>query len=586
MQSTDHTAATLPDRGARLAIILLGLLSGEGLLLLHRATGSGFDSPVWLTLLYTQLIAVPLILALLLRELRDKAAWFAGLAYALLLLPLALHTGGALVVEKGYFGNGGIHAHYCAALLAASFILVPFVQARRIRSLHYPALFDHAWNNALALAVAAVFTLAAWLVLELWQALFALLGIAFFERQFELAEFAYPVTGLLAGVGLMLGRTQAGAIRVVLNVCLLLGRALFVPVAVLALVFLATLACNNIGRLWETRHASALILTLLFTVVALLNALYQDGQHGKAGPFLRRLSGAVLLTLPIYAAIAAWALALRIDQHGWSEERLWACLACLAAALYALSYAAAVLARRQAWLALVGPANAWIALFIAAVLLLTQSPLLDFRRIAVHSQVARALRQGGDPTRLDLAYLRFEGGRPGDAALHALLQDSRTAALPLLRAAITRELSRKYPYAAALAELPVEAASFTVLPAGTPVPEGLLALLRSSSPPGQPWQFETSSCVEHPGECVLFKLDLGPPAPAAWVVIGGCANCRLPVFAEGPDGWKYRGVLTTRSANHEAVVAALKGGHFSTQPSPWLDLVLEGGPRYRFEPND
>ena len=190
---------------------------------------------------------------------------------------------------------------------------------------------------------------------------------------------------------------------------------------------------------------SALLLVLLFAVVALYNAVHQDGLGSVVqGRPLRLLTQAALLVLPVYAGLAAYSLWLRVAQHGWTEERLWACLIDAVAALYAMAYAAAVLAARGGRLSLLDWANPRIAVAAVAVLLLTQSPLLDFRAIAVRAQVADALAPGHDPKLLDLNYLRFHAGRPGNEALQRLQGDPRVNAA--MQTSIAAVLKQTYIY--------------------------------------------------------------------------------------------------------------------------------------------
>lgn len=589
-QSKNVVIGHEPDAAARFAIVCVALITSVGLFMVRQGIDSGwpgFDSPVYLTVAYTLLTAVPLLIALLLWKAGDRTPWIGGFAYLLLLTPLALHTGRAIVPGISY-GSAGIYFHFYAVLAITTFVLVPFVQARRAGPsiFHYPALFEYAWNNALSLLVAGAFTLAGWMILALWQELFALIGILFFRELFEKAAFAYPACGLFAGIGIVLGRTQTGAVRTILNICLTLGRALFPLAASVTLLFLGALAFNSLEPLWRTRHAAGLLLILVFAVVSLINAVYQDGTQAPAykAP-LRWLANATLLTLPLFVGIAAYALWLRVVQHGWTEQRLWACLITVVAALHAASYAAAVVRRRESWLALIGPANSRIALILVAVLLATQSTLLDFRDVAVNSQVARALAPGADLAKLDLNYMRFEAGKPGNDALQRLKSNPRLAANTDFLANIERVLGQTNQYQPPAPPKPaITAASFTVIPEGAVVPPGLLQAL-TNPPPVEFWLRQgLSSCGEKPGKCLLMQLDLSQDGGAYWVEVNDCGPCKLPVFGEDAAGWTYRGTLEARKVDAAKLITDLRNHRFSTQASPWKDLVVGDGVRYRFEP--
>jgi len=590
MNSMDQALPVGVDRWARRAIVLVAVVTSLGLFLVREGTEfnwPGMRSPIPLTLLYTLLTALPTLIALLLSRAGDRVPWIAGLLYAIVLVPLALHVAHAAAQESKY-GNGGLYFHYTLVLAFVSFVAAPFIQTWRggNSALHYPALFEFAWSNALALVIATMFTLACWLILLLWQELFALIGIHFFRDLFHRAEFGYPASGLFIGIGLALGRTQANAVRTLLNICLTLGQTLFPLVAAVALLFLGALAANKLDPLWRTRHAAALLLTLVAVAVSSLNAVYQDGARPEVykAP-LRSLANLALLALPVFVGIAAYALWLRIAQHGWTEQREWATLVTAIAALYAGSYAVAVVWRRRPWLALVGPANSWIALATIPLLLLTQSPLLDFRAIAVRSQISRALAPDGDPSKLDLHYLRFEAGKPGEDALTALKRDPRVSTNINLVAAINDMLQQTEPYRSG-AELAaaLSAASFTVLPAGTAIPDSLLDAINRSHGKGEPFPLRPVRCAERPGHCVLLFANLAPNDRGAWVIIDADNWNWLPVFDEDAAGWKYRGTLMATRPDADHFAKDVQDRRFRVEASQWRELVIGDDAHYRFTP--
>ena len=111
---------------------------------------------------------------------------------------------------------------------------------------------------------------------------------------------------------------------------------------------------------------------------------------------LRRLVEASLLTLPVYAALALYALGLRVAQYGWTLDRFWAVLVALATAGYAVGYALAVLRRQRRWLQMLEPVNRWMCWAVLALALLGNSPLLDPVRLTLSSQLERLRGPAGD----------------------------------------------------------------------------------------------------------------------------------------------------------------------------------------------
>jgi hypothetical protein len=578
------THVDLPGPRSQRALILLAVATSALLLLVHTGIDDGwerFKGVESLTLWYTALIPGPLLVALLLGRDGDATPWIAGALYLAVLMPLAWHTGHA--ASPGIAdGASNVIFPYVLSLAIATFVLAPFVQTwRRSRwPLAYASLFQNAWNNALTLAIAVAFTGAFWLILALWAALFDLLGIKFFSTLFGEHGFVYPVTGLLAGFGLVLGRTLMGAVRTLLSICLALGRALFPVIATLALVFLCALAVNRLDPLWKTGHATALLDALVLGAVLLINAVLQDGEKVRA---YRRpvdlLANGALLALPVFAVIALYAVHLRTDQYGWTPERLWGALVTCFAALYALSYALGVVVRRERWLALAGPANVAIAALLVVTLLLTQSPLLDFRRISVANQLARS----DDVTKIDLRFLRFDAGRPGQEALVALQSDPRVQGNFALLADIGETLKRNNRWEASPSAMAgLQPSDFDVRPDGTPLPEGLLAAVKNNPSYGGD---RAQSCRSTQLRCALVEVGLAADGSKAWVFVDPAQPGRMPVYGSAAGAWKRIGHLNAHCCDGKKLVAALATGDFAVTPPKWNDLRV-GDTLFRFAPED
>lgn len=577
--SPEVPTAAFSDRSGAVAVVLVALLSS--LLLLaaqQKLIGEGL---VLRSSWYTLSLGVPAMLCLLLRSARDRYAWICGAVLGLLFWGMAAHSAGACVGSPGGPSDldcGSIFKPYVLALAAALFMLLPFLQVWRehSRRLPYDALYHRAWDNAQALAAAAFFTLAGWAILWLWAALFKLIGIRFFSELFGEEHFFYPVSGLLWGLGTVLARSQAGALRSLLRVCLALGRLLLPLISLVALMFLAALLFTGLQPLWDTRRATALLLCLVFGTVALVNSVYQEGTADASyGRFGRGLVSAALLTLPVYAVIAAIALQLRVGQHGWSVDRLWAAILIGFALLYAGGYAVAVLWRGRHWLARLAPVNTAVALLLVAVLLSTQSPLLDLRTLSLRSQLAQA---GERLDQLDLKYLRWDLGQPGVEALHGLLQDSRVRADPLLQARVEAALKMESRWEERPISLPQMTQRLPARPQGTAVPQGLLDLLAT---PEEYRNADIAECMVPPARCYLVSVDLDSDGAAEWVLVSSESPRWLPVFGGKGPQWRRVGQLqqredASREIEAQTLLDAIGRGEFKAEQAPWDDLVVEG----------
>ncbi len=575
--STERSVALegSPDHPARQLIVATAVLASTLLLVLHEGIAgrwSGFDDPALRMLAYTLAIGPPLMLALMVERIGERFTYVALGLLALLLAGLAWHTGSDCQPLQSGAGCKSVSVPYWTTLATALFILLPFLEAWRDAGsrlplrLPYTSLYRHAWDNALALAGTGLFVLAAWLILMLWAALFALLGISEFRELFGQRRFIYPVTGLLVGFGLVMSRAQGGALRALLRLCLSLARALLPFVALLALLFLAVVLLKGPEALWQTRRAASLLLWLVLAVVVLANGVYQDGDTEPRYPrWLQHFVSAGLLSLPAHAGLAIWAIALRVAQHGWTPERLSAALVAVILGLHALLLAWAVLpARDGRWLGRLSAGNPLLAGVVVALLLASQSPLLDFRALTVSSQLARLERgeltveayeprlgqhampenagpwsftvQGRSVPQLDVSLFARELGRKGRAALERLKSDPRHAGNKALLAAIDEALDeREVDGAEPKPPRPLLAEDIETLPAGVALPAGLVEALAADLGPLAGKEF-ADGCHRELRPCLLVRIDLGGPPGEEWLFVPPIGAWGVPPLVYGPSG--------------------------------------------------
>lgn len=568
------TISATPDRPAQRLIVVIAVVASAVLLLLHEGIAGkwpAFSDPALRMLAYTLAIAPPLMLMLMIERAAERLAWLAVGLLAGLLAVLAWHTGSDCLPSR--WGCTSVSFPYWASLAVALFILLPFLEVWRDagpglpRALPYTGLYRHAWDNALALAGTGLFVLAAWLILWLWGALFALVGVPEFRELFGERRFIYPVTGLLTGFGLVMSRAQGGALQASLRLCLSLARALLPFVALLALLFLAVVLLKGPQALWQTHRAASLLLWLVLAVVVLANGVYQDGDTESRYPrWLQRFVAAGLLSLPAHAGLAIWAIALRVAQHGWTPERLTASLVAVILALHALLLAGAVWpARDGRWLGRLSAGNPLLAGVVVVLLLLSQSPLLDFRAITVSSQLARlergelrsdgclradgygwvrpepAAKAGDKPQRdcFDLRLFARELGRPGRVALEQLKADPRHAGNKAFLAAIDEALINRDDLQGDPPPRPLLAEDIERLPVEAALPPGLLEALAADLAPRAGKEFG-QGCHRELRPCLLLRIDLGGPPGEEWLFVPPAGAYGIPplVYAARDGGWQ------------------------------------------------
>ncbi|MBD9367788.1 DUF4153 domain-containing protein [Xanthomonas sp. XNM01] len=438
----------VPARRSRAFIVLVALLQGGLLYLAQWGQAQGwwpFASLPGRVCWYTLVLAVPTMLTMSVIELRDRRLWqHVGLLLALL-APLAAWTGWSAsgapdVVESAVLGP------FIQSVVVLLFVVLPWLQCRlasgRWRAA-YPALFEHAWQNALTLALALLFTGICWAVLGLWGKLFELVQVTFFRDLFRGEAFVHLATGTMAGLGILIGRTQQRPVQVARQILFAIFKGLLPLLAFIALLFAISLPFTGLDSLWSTRSAATLLVAVIALLVLFVNAVYQDGEGPRPYPaWLRRVVEAGLLALPAYGLLALYAMWLRIDQYGWTGQRVLAALIVLVAALYAFGYALAVLRRHDAWLAPLRPVNMGMSLVLIALAALVNSPLLDVHRIGAGSTASRLAASAPELDEDDLRYLRFDAGRRGHAALQELAMLPAVAGDAQARARVERMLAR------------------------------------------------------------------------------------------------------------------------------------------------
>jgi hypothetical protein len=106
--------------------------------------------------------------------------------------------------------------------------------------------------------------------------------------------------------------------------------------------------------------------------------------------------------------------------------------------LFAVGYVFGVLRRRDQWTLDLARVNTGMGLVVLAILLLANSPVLDFRKLSMASQLARVEAGEIELREFDFLYARSHLARPGYLALTELKAQART----WMKAASTNTCSR------------------------------------------------------------------------------------------------------------------------------------------------
>ena len=553
--------------------LALGLLQGLALWLLTRPESAGVFSghPSLLSASIHFAAGAPLAWYLLAASpLRPLARACAALAIAALICGLAAHAAATSGDSREPFSF-----MLAAAVLAYVLVVLSAGFDAQRRWFSYPRLFEHGWRNALMVGAAGALTGIFWVLLWGAALLLGALGIDTLSTLLKERVVA-AVLSCTAFAFFVFQVTLRDEALVALRKFWLTLNTWFLPLALLlAIVWVLALFAVGADPLFQTRRAALLLFWFVALGVLFMNAAYQDGRAVPYGSRIARLISWAWLSMPVLAAVGLWALSLRVAQHGWSVDRLWAAVVGAMALLYGIGYSASALSRSR-WMPTVETTNIVAAMALAVAIAMFTGPVADFRRIAVDSQVSR-LRSGQSTlAAFDFRALKREGGQWGREALAQLATDASVAAAA--RSAAKAQLAgtesglQEQDHGQALAALRKDV---RVLPAGA-LPDPLLLELLSRDKA----DWSERMCLQDAAHCALWIVDLDGDGTAEAVLLR--ENDKLveaTLYAKGPNGWARETQLHGPAVPMADWTAAIEARVAVPVKPRWPDLQL-GSRRY------
>ncbi len=457
------------------------------------------------------------------------------------------------------FGGGG--------LFIAHALVVGGHTDHRIQA-DYATHFDIAWKLAVQLALSALFVGLFWLLLWLGAGLFKLIKLDFFEKLLGHEWFSIPVIALAVSGALHLTDIRPVLVRGARTLLLTLLSWLLPLITLICAGFLASLPFTGLAALWSFGHASALLLVAAAALIVLINAAHQDGDAERMPPPILRYAGTLAALLPVpLVAIAAYALFLRVQQYGWTIDRITVAAILVTAGSYAFGYAQAALSKGP-WLQRIEIWNFRVSLLALALLLALFTPIASPARIAVADQMARLKNGKVAPKAFDFAYLRWEGGRYGLAALQELAASPN----PVIRLAAAEARDRKTRYARAEVPVALWSARLTVFPAGGALPKSFLDTKWDAEP-------KPVCTAADNARCYALLTDADGDGRQDILMFPQDAY-QIQIFRQSETGaWRLEGFVNVPPACKTARAALLEGRlEFSPLPHPWRELKLGGMP--------
>lgn len=398
-----------------LSALIQGLLLGQ-----YEMTGSG----LFLCIPLTVVVTVPFAFWL------AQEHWGRRLRRFLLWLTLVLSLLFAYRLWSVYTpGVGlGVMPFQRGDLIRTStavFLLLPFFQCRiatwRWR-IPYSEIFFQFCRNVFLLFQAFIVTVVFWALVLTACLLFDIVGLSFIPQNIFSPHVTGTLTMLTVAISISVALKHPGIDS--LGRWLLSVLAwLLPPFSVLSLIFLACLPFSGLRTLWSTGQASTLIFLLQLATICLANAAWLDGTRSPFGSrLINGMAQISLLCMPIYTALCAYSLGLRIQQYGLTLDRIQAAFMAIVMGVWGIGYAGAVIMRR--WPSAIGRVNMASAVITAVLVAAANSPFLDPYRLAANNQVQRLASGEIAPEDFDYLYMRFSLGRYGNYALRRLEKNS------------------------------------------------------------------------------------------------------------------------------------------------------------------
>ncbi|MDT3691239.1 DUF4153 domain-containing protein [Citrobacter freundii complex sp. 2023EL-00961] len=556
------------SRTTRLGMIFIGLLQGALCYLLMTYLVPHNDG--WLFYGMPATIAITSALLLTVVSFKQRALWYWMALIFVVVLAMSVWLKWQ-VEDSDKWRQHEVFMFYGWRLLLMAMLALPWIQY----SLHvsreqarYPHFYRQLWLNALTLLIVFVANGLFWLVLLLWSEMFKLVGILFFNTLFfDTDWFGYVAFGLITALTVVLARTQSRLATAVQKLLTFIATGLLPLVALLALMFILTLPFTGLEAISQRVSAAGLMSTLTLLLL-LLMAIVREPQK-EALPYpgaLRYLIKCSLIVAPIYMLIAGWSLWVRIQQYGWTPERLYGVLVVVVLLVWSFGYLASILRRGRNPLELQGPVILGVSLLALGLLVLLSSPVIDAWRISVSSHMGLYLSGKIKPDQVSL-YMLDHSGKPGRAALEALQKD----------VAFNQDSKRRRDLNSLLqgSRDPVKELTATQLVSKVVIAPG------SEKPDDAFWTFvkaqgyRITSCAEQ-NACVLVSQDLNADGHPEQVLYAFGDGESL-VFGMQKNKWDLLAVARLPEGfNKDKLLQAVANQQLGSAPRIWRDITIDG----------
>lgn len=462
---------------------------------------------------------------------------------------------------------------FSAQLMLIGLLILPWLQWRfepAEGQSFYTVFYHRNGVNALTLLAVVIANGLFWLILLLWAKLFEMVDITLFNKIFfDSGWFFAVVTGAISALTVILTQHQAKRMAAIQNLLTLLASWLLPLLSLLTLSFIVVLPFVGLERLSHQLSAAGLLNCLALMSLFLVVIVFGPERNVQRYPSgLRYLIYVSILVLPLYALLASWALWLRVDQYGWTPERLYAVLITCITLVWTIGYCVSLLFNRHDPFRLQDKVVPGVFLLMLIFLILLRTPLLDVWKISVNDQMSRY--QSGKITAEQVSlYLFSQAGKRGQQALQTLQQDEKFMATPQRRQELNMLLAPRGKMDSAVTQAQLKD-NVDVMPADV-------------HPDAQLWvaigkeQYLSMACLRSKEECLLVSQDLNHDGQPEWVLYQFTQGTAV-IYRHTAQGWTMAGESRKfpKSLTKDELLNALGQNKVLTVKKEWDDLSIFG----------
>jgi len=461
-------------------------------------------------------------------------------------------------------------------------IIVPFLIATISTgslSRKYTDLFDALWGAVTRVVVSSAFTGIFWLLLLLSDALLELVGITLIEMLIDIDGVPPVLTGAVFGLTIVVVHELSDMISPQLILRLL--RLLMPMITVVVAIFVVALPFRGLSNLFGSLSAGGVMMGMGLVAIGLVSAtIDRTSAHGVQRSWMKGFVQVLACLVPILGGLAIAAVWVRVQDYGWTPNRLAAATIAITVFTYGLVYAGSIL-RRGDWGHRLRHGNIALAQGVLVVLALWLTPLLNPQAISARSQVAR-LDAGETLDKLPIYEMAHDWGHASASQVAELGErfeaNGNTEGQEMI--ADVQAATNRWVFNSILAQVEADKRTLELDTALIIYPKG--SVLPSEVLSGFDYRrreiFDICLGVDVPqsDNCVLISIPASDGQEEHFVLFTGIKTERQTVWTfNRDDGEPYRRNSESITLS-DAATSDLLNGVYTIAPPRWSSVQLDG----------